>query len=144
MAKELTEKQSMFITELRERGFAAQGQIVKELGYTSFYRDRKNKDSALSKELKAFQDEVIRDVANSKGGNLNVVASIRDLAFEKGDYKSALSASKLINDMMGHNAPKTEVKAKINIDTIVDLTKPAKYNDMGEVIYDITDETETL
>jgi hypothetical protein len=144
MAKELTEKQAHFMSELRERGFSAQNAIVKELNYTSFYRDRRNIDSGLSKALKEFQDEVIRDVANSKGGNLNVIARIRDFAVDEGDYKSALSAAKLINDMMGHNAPKTQISAKITVDTIVDLTKPAKFDETGQTIYDVTDETETI
>ena len=130
------------MSELRERGFSAQHSIIKELNYTSFYRDRKNPDSALSKALKEFQDEVIRDVANSKGGNLNVIARIRDDAFSGGDYKSALSAAKLINDMMGHNAPKTQISTKITVDTIVDLTKPAKFDEMGSTIYDIESEDE--
>jgi hypothetical protein len=94
--------------------------------------------------LKEFQDEVIRDVANSKGGNLNVIARIRDFAVDEGDYKSALSAAKLINDMMGHNAPKTQISAKITVDTIVDLTKPAKFDETGQTIYDVTDEAETI
>ncbi len=142
MANELTDKQSAFMDRLRAEGFAAQGSIIKDLNYTSFYRDRKNGDSALSKALRAYQDEVIKDIANSKGGNLDVIAKIRDAAVTNGDYKSALSAAKLINDMQGHNAPKTQVKTNIKVETIIDLTKPAKFDESGANIYDIehTDE----
>ncbi len=142
MANELTEKQSVFMDRLRVEGFAAQGSIIKDLNYTSFYRDRKNSDSALSKALRAYQDEVIKDITNSKGGNLDVIAKIRDAAVTSGDYKSALSAAKLINDMQGHNAPKTQVKTNIKVETIIDLTKPAKFDETGANVYDIehTDE----
>ena len=141
MAKELTTKQETFMTQLRERGFGAQGEIVRELNYTSFYRDRKNKDSALAIALKEYQAEIVHDLSNAKGGNLDVISKIRDLAFQDGDFKAALAAAKLINDMQGHNAPKNTVQTKIKIDTFVDLSKPVQYDDNGEVIYDTIDIT---
>ena len=145
MAKELTKKQELFMKELRERGFGSQGAIIKELNYTSFYRDRKNKYSALSLALKEYQDDVIRDISNSKGGNLDVIAKIRDAAVANDDYKSALAAAKLINDMQGHNAPKTQVKTNIKVNTFVDLTKAAQYDEhTGENIYDEIQDAEEV
>ena len=122
---------------LRERGLNNQGKIVKELGYTSFYRDRKNPNSPLSKALRDYQDELLHSLSVSKAGNLEVAITLRDNAMAENDIKNALAAVKLINDMQGHNAPAKKITTKINVDTVIDLTKEATRDADGEVIYDI-------
>jgi hypothetical protein len=62
---------------------------------------------------------------------------MRDESIAVGDYKAAMEAIKIINDMQGHKAPTQVTKTNIDVKATIDLTAPVE-DDMGYI--DITPE----
>ena len=63
-----------------------------------------------------------RKLEYTKGMNLDTLGSIRDSAFENGDFKTAMEAIKIMNDMKGHKAPVKVQQTKIDVKATIDLT----------------------
>jgi len=122
---------------LRTEGLGNRTNILNELGYTSFYRDRKNPNTALHKALKEYENEMLTELSIQKFGNLETIMKIRDDCIADGDPKNALAAAKMINEMMGHNAPKKTVNTDIKVETVIDLTRVPAKDDFGNTIYDV-------
>ena len=119
---ELTDLQSTFIERVKEEGMRASARIARELNYKSFYRDRANEGTAFYRALWELSTASERKLEYSKGMNLETLGHIRDTAFETGDYKMAMEAIKIINDMKGHKAPTKVQQTKIDVKATIDLT----------------------
>lgn len=122
---ELTELQERFLEMVKEHGLQNQAKIAKELGYTSYYRDKNNYGTAFYRELRKVVDKTSEKVEIAKGMNLEVLMRIRDEALEMGEVKTALEAIKIINDMQGYKAPTQVHQTKIDVKATIDLTASA-------------------
>ena len=122
---ELTDLQKEFLERVKEHGLQNQAKIAKELGYTSYYRDKNNYGTAFYRELRKVVDKTGEKVEIAKGMNLEVLMRIRDEALENGEIKTALEAIKIINDMQGYKAPTQVHQTKIDVKATIDLTASA-------------------
>lgn len=127
----LTPLQESFITEVRKRGLGDASKIAKELNYTSYYRDKANVGTAFYYKLHNLAAEIEADIAVSKGMNLERLIQIRDKTLDEGDFKTAMEAIKIINDMAGHKAPVKVQQTKIDIKASIDLTKQPEEDNSG-------------
>jgi hypothetical protein len=51
---------------------------------------------------------------------------MRDESLSVGDYKLAMEAIRLINEMQGHKAPTQVTKTNIDVKATIDLTAPVE------------------
>ena len=130
---ELTDLQSTFIERVKEEGMRASARIARELNYKSFYRDRANEGTAFYRALWELSTASERKLEYSKGMNLETLGHIRDTAFETGDYKMAMEAIKIINDMQGYKAPTKVHQTKFDIKATIDLTEPTEEQDFFDI-----------
>ena len=122
----LTELQEKFLQRLKEEGIHKQGKIAKELNYTSYYRDKNNYGTEFYRQLREAVDSFRNDIAVAKGTNLDALVRMRDESLSVGDYKLAMEAIRLINDMQGHKAPTQVTKTNIDVKATIDLTAPVE------------------
>ena len=123
---QLTTLQENFLQRLREEGVHKQSKIAKELNYTSYYRDKNNYGTEFYKQLRQAVDDFRQNIAVAKGTNLDALVVMRDESLAVGDYKAAMEAIKIINDMQGHKAPTQVTKTNIDVKATIDLTAPVK------------------
>lgn len=134
---QLTPLQEKFIQEVRKQGLSRASKVAKEIGYSNYYRDKNTIGTAFYHKLHNLASEVEADIAISKGMNLERLVEIRDRSLEGDDFKTAMEAIKIINDMAGHKAPIRVQKTKIDIKASIDLTRPVdeeespRYIDIG-------------
>ena len=121
---ELTTLQSEFLDRVSDEGMEASAKIARELGYTNYYRDRRNQGTAFYKELMQMANAEMKSIESAKGTNLSALIKIRDLALADGDRKAAMEAIKIINDMQGYKAPTKVQQTKIDVKATIDLTAP--------------------
>lgn len=126
---ELTELQSTFIERVQREGVYSAARIAREMNYKSYYRDKANEGTAFHRALMDLSTASERKLEYTKGMNLDTLGSIRDAAFEAGDYKMAMEAIKIINDMKGHKAPVKVQQTKIDVKATIDLTASMDDND---------------
>ena len=126
---ELSGKQAEFIQKLAEEGLESASAISREMGYTSYYRDRRNVGTAFHRELMKLVDSEQKSIEAAKGMNLTKLIAIRDTAINAGDLKVAMEAIKIMNSMQGHNAPKEVKSTKLDITATIDLTAPVEEED---------------
>lgn len=122
----LTPLQESFLQRLREEGVHKQSKIAKELNYTSYYRDKHNYGTEFYKQLRQAVDDFRQDISVAKGTNLDALVRMRDESISVGDYKAAMEAIKIINDMQGHKAPTQVTKTNIDVKATIDLTAPVE------------------
>ena len=125
----LTDLQSNFIERVANEGLENASQIAKDIGYTNYYRDRRNTGTAFYKELMAIADSEGKTIEAAKGTNLNKLIWIRDTALMNGDTKTAMEAIKIINDMQGYKAPTKVEQTKFDVKATIDLTAPKEEDD---------------
>ena len=123
---QLTTLQESFLQRLREEGVHRQSKIAKELNYTSYYRDKNNYGTEFYKQLRQAVDDFRQNIAVAKGTNLDALVVMRDESLAVGDYKAAMEAIKIINDMQGHKAPTQVTKTNIDVKATIDLTAPVE------------------
>ena len=126
---ELTTLQSEFLDRVSDEGMEASAKIARELGYTNYYRDRRNQGTAFYKELMQMANAEMKSIESAKGTNLSALIKIRDLALADGDMKAAMEAIKIINDMQGYKAPTKVQQTKLDIKATIDLSEPSEDND---------------
>jgi hypothetical protein len=137
----LTPLQEKFIREVKKQGLSRASKVAKEIGYSNYYRDRNTIGTAFYHKLHSVANEIEADIAVSKGMNLERLVEIRDRALENDDFKTAMEAIKIINDMAGHKAPVKVQKTKIDIKASIDLTRPVDEEDGPKYIdIDYSDE----
>ena len=136
----MTEKQELFMQELYVRGKEDIPNILRELNYTSFHRDKQNYGSALHQALLRYTNEYEQDVSVAKGENIRVLQEMRDNAIAEGNTRVALECIKIINDMQGYKAPTKVEQTKFDITATIDLTKKDESEDIGFI--DITGDDE--
>jgi hypothetical protein len=122
----LTPLQETFINEVRKKGLSEASSIARELNYTSYHRDKATIGTAFYHKLHNLAAEIEADIAVSKGMNLDRLIFIRDNALDSGDFKTAMEAIKIINDMSGHKAPVKVQQTKVDIKATIDLTRPVE------------------
>lgn len=132
---ELTDLQSEFIERIASEGMDASNKIAKELNYTNYYRDRRTVGTAFHKELMAIADAEMKSIEAAKGTNLSALIKIRDFALANEDFKGAMEAIKIINDMQGYKAPTKVEQTKLDITATIDLTSP-KEEEQGYIDID--------
>lgn len=132
---ELTDLQSEFIERIANEGMDASNKIAKELNYTNYYRDRRTVGTAFHKELMAIADSEMKSIEAAKGTNLSALIKIRDFALANDDFKGAMEAIKIINDMQGYKAPTKIEQTKLDITATIDLTAP-KEEEQGYIDID--------
>lgn len=132
---ELTDLQSEFIERIANEGMDASNKIAKELNYTNYYRDRRTVGTAFHKELMAIADAEMKSIEAAKGTNLSALIKIRDFSLANEDFKGAMEAIKIINDMQGYKAPTKVEQTKLDITATIDLTAP-KGDDQGYIDID--------
>ena len=132
---ELSGLQTEFIKRVSEEGLDKAASISRELGFSSYYRDRQNVGTAFHTELMKMVDMEQKSIEAAKGMNLNKLVAIRDMAMSSGDIKFALEAIKIINNMQGHNAAKEVKKTKLDITATIDLSAPVE-DDAGYIDID--------
>ena len=111
----LTTLQEEFLNRVSEEGLEASAKVAKELNYTSYYRDRRNQGTAFHRELMALANAEMKSIEAAKGTNLTALIKIRDLALSNDDFKGAMEAIKIINDMQGYKAPTKVHQTKFDI-----------------------------
>ena len=121
---ELTTLQSEFLDRIAGEGMDASSKIAKEMGYTNYYRDRRTVGTAFHKELMAIADAEMKSIEAAKGTNLSALIKIRDFSLANDDFKGAMEAIKIINDMQGYKAPTKVEQTKLDITATIDLTAP--------------------
>lgn len=119
---ELTELQQTFIERVKAEGIYSAARIARELNYKSYYRDKANEGTAFHRTLMEMSTASEKKLEYTKGMNLDTLGHIRDAAFEAGDFKMAMEAIKIINDMKGHKAPVKVHQTKIDVKATIDLT----------------------
>lgn len=132
---ELTDLQSEFLERIAGEGMDASSKIAKELNYTNYYRDRRTVGTAFHKELMAIADSEMKSIEAAKGTNLSALIKIRDFALANDDFKGAMEAIKIINDMQGYKAPTKVEQTKLDITATIDLTAP-KEEEQGYIDID--------
>lgn len=132
---ELTTLQSEFLERVADEGMEASAKIARDLGYTNYYRDRRNQGTAFYKELMQMANAEMKSIESAKGTNLSALIKIRDLALADGDMKAAMEAIKIINDMQGYKAPTKVQQTKLDIKATIDLTEPNEDSDFLDVDY---------
>lgn len=130
---ELTTLQSEFLERVADEGMEASAKIARDLGYTNYYRDRRNQGTAFYKELMQMANAEMKSIESAKGTNLSALIKIRDLALADGDMKAAMEAIKIINDMQGYKAPTKVHQTKFDIKATIDLTEPTEEQDFFEI-----------
>lgn len=130
---ELTTTQEEFLERIRAEGMDASSKISKEMGYTNYYRDRRTVGTAFHKELMAIANAEMKSIEAAKGTNLSALIKIRDFALANDDFKGAMEAIKIINDMQGYKAPTKVEQTKIDITATIDLTAPEEEQDYIDV-----------
>ena len=70
------------------------------------------------------------DVAHT---NLTALIKIRDLALSNDDFKGAMEAIKIINDMQGYKAPTKVHQTKFDIKATIDLTESSEEQDFLDI-----------
>jgi len=129
----LTTLQSEFLNRVSEEGLDASSKIAKELNYTSYYRDRRNQGTAFHRELMALANSEMKSIEAAKGTNLTALIKIRDLALSNDDFKGAMEAIKIINDMQGYKAPTKVHQTKFDIKATIDLTDNTEEQDFLDI-----------
>lgn len=129
----LTTLQSEFLDRVSEEGLDASSKIAKELNYTSYYRDRRNNGTAFHRELMNLANAEMKSIEAAKGTNLTALIKIRDLALSNDDFKGAMEAIKIINDMQGYKAPTKVQQTKFDIKATIDLTAPEEEQDFFDI-----------
>ena len=129
----LTTLQSEFLDRVSEEGLDASSKIAKELNYTSYYRDRRNQGTAFHRELMALANAEMKSIEAAKGTNLTALIKIRDLALSNDDFKGAMEAIKIINDMQGYKAPTKVHQTKFDIKATIDLTESSEEQDFLDI-----------
>ena len=129
----LTTLQSEFLNRVSEEGLDASSKIAKELNYTSYYRDRRNVGTAFHRELMTLANAEMKSIEAAKGTNLTALIKIRDLALSNDDFKGAMEAIKIINDMQGYKAPTKVQQTKFDIKATIDLTAPEEEQDFLDI-----------
>jgi hypothetical protein len=129
----LTTLQSEFLNRVSEEGLDASSKIAKELNYTSYYRDRRNQGTAFHRELMALANSEMKSIEAAKGTNLTALIKIRDLALSNDDFKGAMEAIKIINDMQGYKAPTKVHQTKFDIKATIDLTENTEEQDFLDI-----------
>ena len=129
----LTTLQSEFLNRVSEEGLDASSKIAKELNYTSYYRDRRNQGTAFHRELMALANAEMKSIEAAKGTNLTALIKIRDLALSNDDFKGAMEAIKIINDMQGYKAPTKVHQTKFDIKATIDLTENTEEQDFLDI-----------
>lgn len=129
----LTTLQSEFLDRVSEEGLDASSKIAKELNYTSYYRDRRNNGTAFHRELMNLANAEMKSIEAAKGTNLTALIKIRDLALSNDDFKGAMEAIKIINDMQGYKAPTKVQQTKFDIKATIDLTAPEEEQDFLDI-----------
>lgn len=132
---ELTDLQSEFIERIANEGMDASNKIAKELNYTNYYRDRRTVGTAFHKELMAIADAEMKSIEAAKGTNLSALIKIRDFSLANDDFKGAMEAIKIINDMQGYKAPTKVEQTKLDIKATIDLTEPNEDSDFLDIDY---------
>jgi len=132
---ELTDLQSEFLERIANEGMDASSKIAKELNYTNYYRDRRTVGTAFHKELMMIADSEMKSIEAAKGTNLSALIKIRDFALANDDFKGAMEAIKIINDMQGYKAPTKVEQTKLDITATIDLTAP-KEEEQGYIDID--------
>lgn len=130
---ELTTLQSEFLERVADEGMEASAKIARDLGYTNYYRDRRNQGTAFYKELMQMANAEMKSIESAKGTNLSALIKIRDLALADGDMKAAMEAIKIINDMQGYKAPTKVHQTKFDIKATIDLTEPTEEQDFFDI-----------
>ena len=120
----VTDLQQQFLDRVSEEGISRGNIIANELGYTNYYRDRKNQGTAFHKELMGLAKAEEKDIEKSKAKNLDALMVIRDLAIASGNNKDAIKAIEVMNKMQGYDAPIKQEKVNTNVEVVIDLTKP--------------------
>jgi len=126
---ELTELQGTFIERVKEEGLYSAARIAREMNYKSYYRDKANEGTAFHRALLDMSTASERKLEYTKGMNLDTLGHIRDAAFDAGDFKVAMDAIKIMNDMKGHKAPVKVHQTKIDVKATIDLTASIDDND---------------
>ena len=135
----LSPLQEEFLQRVAAEGLDRAGEISREMGYTNYYRDRKNFGTKFYRELMSISEAEMKDVEAAKGMNLKKLITIRDNAMAMGDMKMAMEAIKIINSMQGFIAPTKVEQTKFDVKATIDLTAPKKEEDN---IFDIEYEEE--
>jgi len=129
----LTTLQEDFLNRVSEEGLEASAKVAKELNYTSYYRDRRNQGTAFHRELMALANAEMKSIEAAKGTNLTALIKIRDLALSNDDFKGAMEAIKIINDMQGYKAPTKVHQTKFDIKATIDLTENTEEDDFLDI-----------
>jgi len=129
----LTTLQEEFLNRVSEEGLEASAKVAKELNYTSYYRDRRNQGTAFHRELMALANAEMKSIEAAKGTNLTALIKIRDLALSNDDFKGAMEAIKIINDMQGYKAPTKVHQTKFDIKATIDLTENTEEDDFLDI-----------
>ena len=129
----LTTLQEEFLNRVSEEGLEASAKVAKELNYTSYYRDRRNQGTAFHRELMALANAEMKSIEAAKGTNLTALIKIRDLALSNYDFKGAMEAIKIINDMQGYKAPTKVHQTKFDIKATIDLTENTEEDDFLDI-----------
>lgn len=130
---ELTTLQSEFLERVVNEGMDASSKIAKDLGYTNYYRDRRTVGTAFHKELMAIANAEMKSIEAAKGTNLTALIKIRDIALANDDMKAAMEAIKIINNMMGYQAPTKIEQTKLDITATIDLTAPVEEDEYLDI-----------
>ena len=130
---ELTTLQSEFLERVVSEGMDASSKIAKDLGYTNYYRDRRTVGTAFHKELMAIANAEMKSIEAAKGTNLTALIKIRDIALANDDMKAAMEAIKIINNMMGYQAPTKIEQTKLDITATIDLTAPVEEDEYLDI-----------
>lgn len=120
---QLSELQEQFIERVEQEGVANAPAIARELNYTSFYRDRRNAGTAFHTALTKLVNEEANSIEAAKGMNISTLIQIREMAIATGDFKLAMEAIKIINDMQGYKAPTKVEQTRVDITATIDLTR---------------------
>lgn len=136
----LTDLQTTFIERVRNEGLFSASRIAREMNYKSYYRDKANEGTAFHRALMDMSTASERKLEYTKGMNLDTLGHIRDSAFEAGDFKLAMDAIKIMNDMKGHKAPVQVHQTKIDVKATIDLTASMDDDNNGFIDVDYTED----
>jgi len=137
---ELTDLQRTFIERVQNEGLYSAARIAREMNYKSYYRDKANEGTAFHRALMDMSTASERKLEYTKGMNLDTLGHIRDSAFESGDFKMAMEAIKIMNDMKGHKAPVKVQQTKIDVRATIDLTASIDEDNDGFIDVDYEDD----
>lgn len=129
----LTTLQQEFLNRVCEEGLDHSAKVARDLNYTSYYRDRRNQGTAFHRELMALANAEMKSIEAAKGTNLTALIKIRDLALSNDDFKGAMEAIKIINDMQGYKAPTKVHQTKFDIKATIDLTDNTEEQDFLDI-----------